>query len=175
MKTVRSIVSLVLFALCFFSAPEALAKAKKAKKFKATFTTEFFNSAIDPATSIFTTEVIGDGNAKFMGKTSFYAKHLFAFTKADLSEGVAWSGEMTLGAANGDLLYATYTGDIVPSSDADFPFWLLFDVTFDGGTGRFEDASGSATVVGVTTIEEDPTNGLFKGTSSFTFDGTLSK
>lgn len=174
MKKAPSIIPLVLLALCFSFSTDTLAGPKEAKKFKATFSTEFFNSAFDLTTSIFTTEVIGAGNAKSMGMTSFYAKHFFAFTKADLTEGVAWEGEMALGAANGDFLNATYTGDIVLSDDHEFPFLLLFNVTFDGGTGRFKDASGSASVIGVTTIETDPSNGLFKGTSTFTFDGTLS-
>lgn len=90
-----------------------------------------------------------------------------------MTEGVAWNGALELGAANGDILNATYVGDIVPSGDPEIPFLLLFTITFDGGTGRFSEASGSADVIGLTTIEPDPSNGLFKGTSEFTFDGQI--
>ena len=143
------------------------------RPFKAEFSTEFFNAALDP-NFVFTTVVTGEGNATHMGKCTFDAQHFFAFTTPLLTEGIAWAGELTLGAANGDELYATYEGDIIPSGDPEVPFLLLFAITFDGGTGRFENATGSADVVGLTTIEPDPSNGLFKGNSEFSFDGSIS-
>ena len=148
-------------------------KTPKSRPFKARFSTEFFNADFNPATFIFTTVVEGSGNATHLGECSFKAIHSFAFTTPTMTEGVAWNGALELGATNGDILNATYVGDIVPSGDPEIPFLLLFTITFDGGTGRFSEASGSADVIGLTTIEPDPSNGLFKGTSEFTFDGQI--
>lgn len=55
-----------------------------------------------------------------------------------------FAGTITFRAANGDLLYATFDGAY------DEPGSLTFTatITFTGGTGRFEDASGSATLEG---------------------------
>lgn len=148
-------------------------KDSKPRPFKARFSTEFANADFNPASFIFTTVVNGSGNATHLGKCSFDAVHSFAFTTPTMTEGVAWNGTLEFGAANGDILSATYAGDIVPSGDPEIPFLLLFTVHFDGGTGRFSDASGSADVIGLTTIEPDPSNGLFMGTSEFTFEGTI--
>lgn len=174
MKQTLTLLAIVIFALGTPNDTSAKPKQNsKPRPFKAQFSTEFFNAAFDPATFFFTTVVIGDGKATHLGKCSFAAEHTFAFTTPSQTEGMAWNGTMQLGASNGDILNATYVGDIVLSGDSEVPFLLLFTVTFDGGTGRFTHATGSAEVIGLTTIEPDPSNGLFKGASEFTFDGTL--
>ena len=172
MKLTKALLAIVAFALLIPTTGSWAKPTEKSKTrpFKARFSTEFFNETVDSA-GIFTTVVSGGGNATHLGKCSFDAKHFFAFTAPD--RGIAWEGTLELGAANGDVVNATYEGDIVPSDDPAVPFLLLFTITFDGGTGRFTDASGSAEVIGLTTIEPDPSNGLFKGTSEFVFEGTI--
>ncbi|MDA7510582.1 hypothetical protein N8612_02790 [Verrucomicrobia bacterium] len=170
----KALLAIVAFALLI---PTTGSWAKptgksKTRPFKARFFTEFFNETVDQ-NFVFTTVVSGSGNATHLGKCSFDAKHLFAFTSPNLDQGIAWNGILELGAANGDVVNATYEGDIVPSDDPEVPFILLFTITFDGGTGRFTNATGTAEVIGLTTIEPDPSNGLFKGTSEFVFDGTI--
>ncbi len=53
-------------------------------------------------------------------------------------------------AANGDELYVTYSGVSFPNPDPDtkdaFPFAGVATFIADGGTGRFEDASGTMTM-----------------------------
>lgn len=60
------------------------------------------------------------------------------------------TGSMTITAANGDQLYASVTGTAVFR-----PGMLVADLdqfaTIEGGTGRFEEASGSFTIVGTIT------------------------
>ena len=175
MKTTNALLAIVAFAL-LIPITESWAKpteTPKPRPFKARFSTEFHNAAFDPGTFVFTTVVYGEGNATHLGKCSFDAQHLFAFTTQELNQGIAWNGVLELGAANGDQVNATYVGDIVPSEDPAVPFLLLFTITFDGGTGRFTNATGTAEVIGLTTIELDPSNGLFKGTSEFVFEGNI--
>ena len=172
MKQNIALLAIVTLALLF--PKEAVAKPKsnsKPRPFKATFSTEFFNPTL--LGNVFTTVVSGEGKATHLGNCSITAEHNFAFTTPTLTAGIAWNGVMQLGASNGDILNATYVGDIVLSGAPEIPFLLLFTVTFDGGTGRFENASGSADVIGLTTIEPDPNTGYFKGTSAFSFEGTI--
>ncbi|MBT5707598.1 MAG: hypothetical protein HOI66_14880 [Verrucomicrobia bacterium] len=174
MKLTKALLAIVAFAL-LIPTTDSWAKPtgkSQTRPFKARFSTEFFNESVN-SEFIFTTVVTGSGNATHLGKCSFDAKHLFAFTSPNLDQGIAWNGILELGAANGDVVNATYEGDIVPSDDPEVPFILLFTITFDGGTGRFTNATGTAEVIGLTTIEPDPSNGLFKGTSEFVFDGTI--
>lgn len=72
-------------------------------------------------------------------------------------------------AANGDLLNQTIL--TTPSNITGTSFTLTNDTTFDGGTGRFVDASGSA--IGTVTAVVSPSNPLVYNTT-FTVVGTIS-
>jgi hypothetical protein len=77
-----------------------------------------------------TTVTHATGQATHLGLTVLLSTHCPAQpTYAD-------DGRLTLTAADGDMLYGTY--DYVPGPAAPTP------VTWTGGTGRFEGASGSA-------------------------------
>ena len=147
----------------------------KPRPFKAEFTTEFFNSNVTPL-GVFTTVVEGTGNATHLGEVALVGVHNFSFT--DFTNpflgGPAYNGELVLTAANGDVLNATYGGDISFLGDPIFPFLIEFTITFDGGTGRFENATGEASCVGLTTIVPVPDSPLFTGTSQFVFEGEIS-
>ena len=69
----------------------------------------------------------------------------------------------TLTAANGDTLLHTTTGVVAPAGPAEVSF--TGPMTFTGGTGRFANASGSATFKG--------TASLATNTGAFTFEGTV--
>lgn len=60
---------------------------------------------------------------------------------------LAFTGHTEWTAANGDRLYTTFIGQAYPSDD---PAWITFDVThtITGGTGRFEEATGTFEGVG---------------------------
>lgn len=148
---------------------------EKPRPFKAEFSTEFFNSDVTQM-GIFTTVVQGTGKATHMGNVEFNSVHNFNFTDPfnPFLGGPAYNGELVLTAANGDVLNATYSGDISFLGDPLFPFLIEFVITFDGGTGRFQNASGEADCIGLTTIEPVPNSPLFTGTSQFVFDGKIS-
>ncbi len=67
---------------------------------------------------------------------------------------------MVLTAGNGDEIRATYEVIIDPFMPAEIGQQIVAEgtVTFDGGTGRYEGASGSAFIRNVITFEgfEDP-------------------
>lgn len=74
------------------------------------------------------------------------------------------TGEITLGeatyfAANGDELYATYTGQVQASGI------ILVEQTFEGGTGRFEYATGFANEV--VAVDGMAVQGTIEGTISY--------
>jgi len=79
-----------------------------------------------------------------LGYTSLGAMS-FSLIKTVQSPGPAMHGCLTLTAANGDILYATYDGS-EPNPPNAHGFRLSSGtLTFTGGTGRFSGASGSAT------------------------------
>ena len=69
----------------------------------------------------------------------------------------------TLTAANGDALLHTTTGSVAPLDPPEVAF--SGPMTFTGGTGRFDGASGSATFRG--------TANLATNTGAFSFEGTV--
>jgi hypothetical protein len=75
------------------------------------------------------------------------ASHLGHFTRTEfltLGEAGSISGTIIYTAANGDLLYSSFTGQFVSATTA------VGLYTFAGGTGRFTNATGSATFEAVT-------------------------
>ena len=91
------------------------------------------------------------GNATHLGRFT-------RFEKATLGPNGAASGTIDFVAANGDELHVTFTGSFVS------PTTITGTYTIDGGTGRFEGATGTA---------------IFEANTDFqhvdvTFDGTIS-
>lgn len=85
----------------------------------------------------------GEGIATHMGRVTVEAQHC-----SDLDTGQYGDGMLTITAANGDVLKATYTNGVSLSGPPIIPFTDV--VTFiGGGTGRFTHASGGALESGV--------------------------
>jgi hypothetical protein len=81
--------------------------------------------------------------------------------------GIALSNTATYTAANGDVLRTTNVGIGTPASD--FPGVLLTGTeTAVGGTGRFAEATGTATILGSAVLAGPAAN-----TGEFTVSGTL--
>ncbi len=80
------------------------------------------------------TTTVGCGNVSHLGNV----QALFTHCPGPLEGGATKNGRLTLCAANHDELWATYEDE-----DSLSPFV----VHFAGGTGRFKDAEGTATVV----------------------------
>ena len=91
------------------------------------------------------------GTAQFVSPTGDFvgagsATHLGLYEEvgnATISATGAIDGWATYKAANGDELYATIAGQLNGRTGA-----ITATVTYVGGTGRFEDATGSATLLG---------------------------
>jgi hypothetical protein len=101
---------------------------------------------------------IGDCTLAHLGHSTFISDKIIDFVAGTQTI------QGTYIAASGDLLYANGSG----TSQFVAPGRVAFQatVTFEGGTGRFVSASGTATITG----EADIVNGR----SSFTTTGTIS-
>jgi hypothetical protein len=89
-------------------------------------------------------------------------------------------GCLTLTAANGDVLEATYIGAALGANARGFAAGAG-TLTFTGGTGRFENASGSATWTSVNTVfyiassfaGGGPATAPIQGTAYYEIEGTI--
>jgi hypothetical protein len=63
-------------------------------------------------------------------------------------------GDLTLIAANGDRLVGTYDG--VTTTEDGSVFYATLTITFDGGTGRFDDARGEAVMKAMAIAADGP-------------------
>ncbi len=91
-----------------------------------------------PGGTIFQTFIETTGQASHLGSMTVEADHC---TYPDLSYG---NGVMVITAADGDELYAPYQPSTQQPPASPDPGVILTNAshTFDGGTGRFEDATG---------------------------------
>ncbi|WP_165250143.1 hypothetical protein [Paludisphaera soli] len=71
-------------------------------------------------------------------------------------------GEAAWTAQDGSSLRATYTGQVFPSGDPDYPFGFVAELVAVGGTGRLAGAQGRSTM-----------NGGFTGDLFFDLEGSL--
>ena len=87
------------------------------------------------------TDFVGSGEATHLGRYTEVGSAQFSPTADPTVLRIdAWS---IYTAANGDQLYAVYTGQLNGLTGA-----ITATVTYFGGTGRFDDADGSATLSG---------------------------
>jgi len=111
-----------------------------------------------------TTTAEAVGTMSHLGLVTMTSSH------CPLADSTVADATMTLVAANGDKLFGTYTGGSGPPG-ADGYFFGHYTVTFAGGTGRFQHASGTAAITAKV---------LFLGfdvldwPATWSFEGTLS-
>ena len=74
-------------------------------------------------------------------------------------------GAITVVAANGDVIFATQTGQGDPTPDPDI-FSIVEVSTITGGTGRFADATGTFTITRLVDLTTGDSSGSFNGTIS---------
>ena len=84
----------------------------------------------------------GTAEVSHLGATQFVFPHYFFPLSG------TFSGDLTITAANGDLLIAHVTGRISPTGVPGVNA-IQEDAVFIGGTGRFENATGTAVETGV--------------------------
>ena len=109
----------------------------------------------------FTTVTDTSGWALRTGRTDMDSTHcVIPFGNPEDDLATVHSADMVLTAGNGDEIRATYEVIIDPFMPAEIGQQIVAEgtVTFDGGTGRYEGASGSAFIRNVITFEgfEDP-------------------
>jgi len=84
----------------------------------------------------------GSGHATHLGRIDIVAQH------CSQPGGFYSQGELTITAANGDVLEATYTNGVSLTPPPEILFRDEFTFV-DGGTGRFTEASGDGVETGV--------------------------
>jgi hypothetical protein len=91
---------------------------------------------------IFRVEIDGNGSGALFGRLTFSATETIDFV-SNPGTAIVTDGEFTITAANGDQLFATYSGSGVPDpNNAGFVLGTA-TATLTGGTGRFACASGT--------------------------------
>ncbi|MFC0774058.1 hypothetical protein [Terrimonas alba] len=84
--------------------------------------------------------ITGIGQASHLGQSKFIIQSTINFTTPPPFQ---LTGASTFYAANGDTFYTVFTGTSTPLADG--TFLAIFNHTITGGTGRFQNASGSFT------------------------------
>jgi hypothetical protein len=101
--------------------------------------------------------VTATGQATHLGRFTLEIPHVVNFATSSAT------GTMTLTAANGDTLIASFTGQ---AQVAGSMVTIVETATVTGGTGRFADASGSFTVNRLFNRATGITEGTLEGTIS---------
>jgi hypothetical protein len=105
-------------------------------------------------------EVTGTDYATHLGNYNSHSRECF-----DPATGVVTGGSFTLTAANGDIVFGTYSGQVSPTGDSNV---LAYDDpgVITGGTGRFARASGIVTQSGLANLETGQYEGTLSGSVS---------
>ena len=134
----RGVMGLVVSTVLLFSCGQA--SAGKAVPFKGVAEEQAISAVpVDPDHVFVTT--VGGGSATHLGAFTFVSPHLSGLSDFSID------GTQMFTAANGDELDADIVGQLHPEVDASGHVFLVGDVTgtITGGTGRFDNASGSFT------------------------------
>lgn len=89
----------------------------------------------------FTAVTDASGTASHLGLTAFHSAHCVLVGPGG---GQLVGGVLVLTAANGDELHGSYTGSFGAFPSIGEPIVVTATWAFSGGTGRFENASGTA-------------------------------
>ena len=156
-NSLRASVAALIVACLGFSA-----SAKDHVPINGEFVTEFAFVSPPPVAQVILT---GSGLVSHLGKaTCFSPDEVVDFTQQPLP---TLKGTLELTAANGDTLIGEMDCLAVPAPDGSITF--AGTLTFTGGTGRFEGATGSAELSG----QGSPTS-AFGGVGWFAIDGNVS-
>ncbi|MCP3998764.1 MAG: hypothetical protein GY722_27385 [bacterium] len=102
----------------------------------------------------FVTVTEASGWAARTGRTDMDSAHCYVpVGPPEDNLGTSQGGEMTLTARNGNEIYATYEVTVYGTSVIGDKIVAEGTMTFNGGTGRYEDATGSAYIRNVITFE----------------------
>jgi hypothetical protein len=110
--------------------------------------------------------VEGSGNATHLGRLTWVAMLVASPVEA--------AGTFQFTAANGDMLFADFTGHGTPTETPGV-LYIVDDATITGGTGRFAGATGTFTFKHLYDIAAGFTFGSFDGTIASTGAAKRSK
>ncbi|MEJ7812006.1 MAG: hypothetical protein WKG32_16455 [Gemmatimonadaceae bacterium] len=129
----------------------------KALPFHGTLKAATHTSLYDPETNTVLIHLVGTGTANHLGR--------FTLVSDLVLDPATLTGpeQMTLTAANGDMLFATGTGQGIPSADG-LTLSSVESMTITGGTGRFAGATGSFILRQVNLGTDLISSGSFTGT-----------
>ena len=151
---------LACFAAVFISATTP-ASASDQVPFKATFTGSSTSVPGFPC-AVLRSDIVGGGHATHLGNFTTVQHHCFdpedptlAFTE----------GFYTFTGANGDTIFGTYHGHLVPII-APSVFAIVGEFTIEGGTGRFVGATGGGTASGNLNVATGVTTVMLDGVIS---------
>jgi hypothetical protein len=129
--------------------------ARTAKPFKATIAvSEVFQPDSTSACPLFG-DISGSGTASHMGKVALVSRDC-VIPLSETAFSFA-STQLVLTAANGDKIFATYSGTLTVEGDIGT---ISGGYQITGGTGRFVGANGAGTVQGLENVSGPPP---FKG------------
>jgi hypothetical protein len=150
---------LVCFAAVFICAATPAA-ARDLVPFKATFTGNSTSGPGGPCAAL-RSDILGGGHATHLGNFTTVQHHCFdpgdptfAFTE----------GFYTFTGANGDTIFGTYHGNLVPFAPPVFA--IVGEFTIEGGTGRFVGATGGGTASGTLNVATGVTTVMLDGVIS---------
>ncbi|MEJ2486503.1 MAG: hypothetical protein P8Y68_12290 [Anaerolineales bacterium] len=115
-------------------------------------------------------EIVGSGEGTYLGHYTIVRQHCFNLATADIEDGYF---EQT--AANGDMLWGTYSGTfagVLEFAEDGSPVVIQISSpwTITGGTGRFAEAEGSGDAVGVFNLANE--EGYFDIDGWISFDAS---
>lgn len=145
-----------------------------ARPFRAQMFTRLVGMAPDPTCGDFPRLLntqVGEGQVTHLGQVSVVITFCVDVTDV-LDDGTLTAGESlpydsglgTLTAANGDMLYLTISGAVLPSDDPDYDLEFKDPFHFTGGTGRFVGATGEGMTASFVDQSDDRTDHQWLGT-----------
>jgi len=113
----------------------------------------------------FTGVMNATGTALHMGTISYHSEQC-----VNMETGAIDGKRLVLTAANGDGLHGTFTGQSPAPGPIGSTFQTTVTLVFDGGTGRFLNATGTAEMRGVVTRAETfPWSGEWEWTGTIRY------
>lgn len=162
MKTKQFILSYVAASLVVAAIISATtpAMAGGMVPFRATFTG---NSTSGPGApcAVLRSDIVGEGHATHLGNFTTVQHHCF---DPNDPSGAFTDGFYTFTGANGDTIFGTYNGHLVPIAPPVFA--IVGEFTIEGGTGRFVGAAGGGAASGTLNVATGVATAMLNGVIS---------
>jgi hypothetical protein len=151
MKTISSLAA--IFVIAFFASPVV---ASEQVPFNGSWVS---HETYDVQFPVMFVDGTATGNATHVGRyAATYEEQVDLLTGSSV-------GTITVVAANGDVIFATQTGQGVPTPDPNIAS-IVEVSTITGGTGRFAGATGTFTIERLVNLTTGDSSGSSSGTIS---------